>query len=141
MLYKPFCHIVQDIGDSAAEFITNWQTFRPLYKPWHQHRTLSDIESVANDTSTIHETNPPDTMEINEWELLYQLHPTDELLINDLDMLGLRGFDDTHNWNHTTIPLDLQNNTIQFIENSRSIHHILQTHQEILATLTTLSPM
>ncbi len=80
-------------------------------------------------------------MEINEWELLSQLHPTNELLINDLDMLGLRGFDDTHNWNHTTIPLDLQNSAIQFIENSCSIHHILQTHQHILATLTTLSLM
>lgn len=66
MLYKPFHHIVQDIGDSAAKFITNWQSFRPFYKPWHQHRTLSDIESVANDNSTIHETNLLDTMEINE---------------------------------------------------------------------------
>jgi len=141
MLYKPFHHIVQDIRDSAAEFIINWQTFRPFYKPWHQHRTLSDIESVTNDTSTIHETNPPDTMEINEWELLSQLHPTNELFINDLDMLGLRGFDDTHNWNHTTIPLDLQNNATQFIENNYSIHRILQTHQHILTTLTTLSPM
>ena len=141
MLYKPFRHIVQDIGDSAAEFITNWQTFHPVYKPWHQHCTLSNIESVADDTSTINETNPLDTMEINEWELLSQLHPTNELFINDLDMLGLRGFDDTHNWNHTTIPLDLQNNAIQFIENSCSIHRILQTHQHIMVTLTTLSPL
>jgi len=64
-------------------------------------------------------------MEINEWELLFQLYPTNELLINDLDMLGLCGFDDNHNWNHTTIPLDLQNNAIQFIENSHSIQQIL----------------
>lgn len=97
MLYKPFRHIVQDIGDSATKFIANWQTFRPFYNPWHQHRTLSDIESVTNDTSNINEANPTDTMEINEWELLSQLHPTNELLINDLDMLGLRVFDDTHN--------------------------------------------
>jgi len=65
MIYKPFRHIVQYIGDSATKFITNWQTLYPFYKPWHQHRTLSDIEFVADDTSTIHETNPPDTMEIN----------------------------------------------------------------------------
>jgi len=56
-------------------------------------------------------------------------------------MLGLHGFDGTHNWNHTTIPLGLQNSSIQIIENSHSIHRILQTHQHILVTLTTLSPM
>ena len=97
MLYKTFGHIIQDIGDSVAEFTTNWQKFCPFHKPWHQHRTLSDIESVANDNSTIHEANPPDTMEINEWELISQLYPTNEFLINDLDMLGLHGFDENHN--------------------------------------------
>ena len=107
MLYKPFRHIASDIGNSAEEFIRNWQAFRPFYKLWHQHRTLYDINPPANDNTT-QEFHPPETMDLNEWELLSQLYPTDELLINDIQMLGLRGLDDSHNWNDTTIPLHLQ---------------------------------
>lgn len=141
MLYKPFRHIARDIGNYAEEFIRNWQAFRPFYEPWHQHRTLSDIDPLANDNSNIHEFHPPDIMDLNEWELLSQLYPTDELLINDLQMLGLRGFDENHNWNHTAIPLHLQEIGPQFIENNHSVHRIIQTNIDILTYLNSLSPM
>ena len=59
MLYKPFRHIASDIGNSAEEFIRNWQAFRPFYKPWHQHRTLSDIDTPTNDNTTTEEFHPP----------------------------------------------------------------------------------
>lgn len=41
-------------------------------------------------------------------------------------MLGLHDFDN-HNWTHTTIPFNLQEIGIQFIENNHFIHHIHQT--------------
>ena len=80
-------------------------------------------------------------MDLNEWELLSQLYPTDELLINEIQMLGLRGFDDNHNWNDATIPLHLQEIGAHFIENNHSLHHIIQTNTNTLKCLSSLSSM
>ena len=79
-------------------------------------------------------------MQMNEWEILYHLHPCYNIEIDSLEIIGHRDFDFNHNWSHTSIPLHLQETTINFIEfncsNNQNQHRPLST----LPQYHTLSP-
>ena len=66
----------------------------------------------------------PDSVDMHEWKFLSQLHPGNNLEVDDLDMLGHRDFDSNHNWNHTTIPSTLHETAENFIEFNRSFTQI-----------------
>ena len=79
-------------------------------------------------------------MQLDEWELLSQLHPTNDMQISDLDILGHRDFEKNHNWDDTTIPLILQELAIEFIQNNRLDHHLPQPSYSDTPNSQTLSP-
>ena len=82
----------------------------------------------------------PQPMQLDEWELLSQLHPTNDMQVSDLDILGRRDFDKNHNWHDTTTPLHLQELAIDFIQNNRSDHHLPQPSYSNTPNSQTLSP-
>ena len=96
------------------------ETFRGSYNPWHVNRQPSPPPTISIDTPPPHEDHPACSIDMSEWELLSQLHPGNNLQLDDLDMLGHRDFDTNHNWGHTHIPLHLQNLTISFLDLNRS---------------------
>ena len=82
----------------------------------------------------------PQPMQLDEWELLSQLHPTNDIQISDLDILGRHDFDKNHNWHDTTIPLIYLELAINFIQNNRSHHHLPQPSYSDTPNYQTLSP-
>ena len=77
---------------------------------------------------------------MSEWELLSQLHPGNNLQLDDLDMLGHHDFDTNHNWGHTHIPLHLQNSTISIIDLNRSSNQAELQHFSTSASPNCFSP-
>ena len=107
MLYKPFCNIQLDIGTYDDAIVTNWQELKLTYTPWHVDRKPIEPISLSKDTMVFDGLQNLQPMQLDEWELLSQLHPTNDIQISDLDILGHHDFDKNHNWHDTTIPLIL----------------------------------
>ena len=105
LLYKPFRNVPKDIGSSDLEIVSAWESFHGSYNPWHVDREPSPPPTISVDTPPPDEDHPTSSINLSEWELLSQLHPGNNLQLDDLDMLGHRNFDTNHNWGHTQIPL------------------------------------
>jgi hypothetical protein len=108
MLYKPLCNIPLDIGTSNEEITTNWAQMKNTYTPWHVDHKPPTPLPIAQENAFGDEMKTPHPMDLDEWEILSQLHPTNNIQISDLDMLGHHDFDNNHNWNTTSIPFNLQ---------------------------------
>ena len=91
----------------------------------HVDRKLVEPISLSEDTMVSDNLQNPQPMQLDEWELLSQLHPANDMQISDLDILGRCDLDKNHNWHDTTIPLHLQELAIDFIQNNHSDHHLL----------------
>ena len=77
---------------------------------------------------------------MSEWELLSQLHPGNNLQLDDIDILGHRNFDANHNWGHMHIPLHLQNSAISFLDLNRSSNQVELQPFSTLASPNFFSP-
>ena len=65
---------------------------------------------------------------MDEWELLSQMRPGNNIKVNDLEMLGHREFDKNHNWSHNNICTELHETVTSFIE----VNHLsIQLHEDI----------
>ena len=140
MLYKPFPNIPLDIGALDDAIVQNWEALSLTYNPWHVDRKPIDPISLPEDTMVTDNLQYPQPMQLDEWELLSQLHPTNDMQLSDLDNLGRCDFDKNHNWHDTTIPLDLQELSIDFIQNNRSEHPLPQPAFSNTPNSMTLSP-
>ena len=87
MLYKPFCNIQLDISASDNAIVTNWQELKLTYTPWHVDRKPVKPISLLEHTMVSNDLQNPQPMQLDEWELLSQLHPTNDMQISDLDLV------------------------------------------------------
>ena len=87
MLYKPFRNIQLDIGASNDAIIINWQELKLTYTPWHVDRKPIEPISLSEDTMVSDDLQNPQPMQLDEWESLSQLHPTNDMQISDLDLV------------------------------------------------------
>ena len=108
LIYKPFRNISSDMGNSNEDFVANQEHLFPSYKAWHVDHKASKPLPLADDNLVDGQIQPFHPTNLDEWEILSQFHPTDDIQVNHLDMLGLCDFDKNHNWNYTIIPFNLQ---------------------------------
>ena len=79
MLYKPFCNIQINIGDSDDAIVTNWQELKLNYTPWHVDRKPIEPLSLSEHTMVSNDLQNPHHMDLDEWKLLSQLHPANDM--------------------------------------------------------------
>lgn len=79
-------------------------------------------------------------MELGEWELLSQLHLSNNIQLSDLNMLGHCNFHNNHNSICTYVPIHMQETTVQFIDFNGSNHQIEHVDSSIPPYLDSLSP-
>lgn len=85
------------------------------------------------------ETDPQCTMDMDEWKFLSQLHPSNNILFDELE-LGHCDFNANHNWAHSIIPSFLEETTIHFIEFKCSTTQLRQIPSPTTHSLSSLSP-
>jgi hypothetical protein len=122
------------------KLLQTWAQMKNTYTPWHVNHKPPTPLPIAQENAFIDEMKTPHPMDLDEWEMLSQLHPTNDIQISDLDMLGHHDFDNNHNWNTTSIPFNLQEIAIQFIENNHSHHQLPQPCYSNTPSSKTLSP-
>ena len=118
-MYFPFRTLPGDIGSTDAEIIAHWEQKKGTYTPWHVHRENEHPQSPPTEDQTTANT-PPASMQMNEWQILSQLHPSYNIAIDDLNMIGYLDFDVNHNWSQNIIPPPLQETTSNFIDFNHS---------------------
>lgn len=96
LLYFPFWTLPNDIGSTDVEIITHWEQKKGTYTPWHVHQEIENPQTPHVEDQTTIDT-PPNSMQMNEWQILSQLHPGYNIAIHDLDMIGYHNFDANHN--------------------------------------------
>lgn len=100
-MYFPFRNLPDDIGANKEAIVAQWEQVKHTYHAWHVHRAHADPPlSTTLDDSPV-ETNPHCTMDMDEWQFLSQLHPTNNILFDELELLGHRDFNANHNWAHS----------------------------------------
>ncbi|XP_057840713.1 uncharacterized protein LOC131050530 [Cryptomeria japonica] len=120
LLYKPFRHIPIDIGASTDQIIANWKLlYMDGYSRWHiygveQECTIENDEDF--DTNDFQNSHNEDQY---EWEYLSQMGASNNITINDLQMLGKRDYDINFDWAepHPTNPLHLT--AVHFISTNK----------------------
>ncbi|XP_057822399.1 uncharacterized protein LOC131034819 [Cryptomeria japonica] len=104
ILYHPFRNIEMDFGSSDDEIKAQWERFSNNYHPWHVHRTTSTT-TEESDTST--PASEPEQIQqdfLTEWQALSALYPGIPIQLDELDMLGQREIDLSHDWGKHHIP-------------------------------------
>lgn len=115
LLYFRFCNLPNDIGRSNEEIITHWQQIKHTYRAWHVHRSPEEPPFVESNDVGILEMKNHHSMDMDEWKFLSQLHPSNDILLDNLDMLGHHNFDANHNWVYSLIASNLQEIAIFFV--------------------------
>lgn len=140
LLYKPFRNISSNIGNSNEDFVANWEHRFPSYKACNVDHHPSKPLPLADENLVDGKLQPLHPTNLDEWEMLSQIHPTNDIQVNHLDMLGLLDFDKNHNWNDTIIPFNLQEIAIPFITNNCSNQHLPHPCHSNSTTSNSLSP-
>ena len=98
LLHFPFRTLPTDVGSTDEEIISHWELKKDTYIAWHVHDASKDPQSpFFNDTSTSLIPPHPDSVDMNECKFLSQLHPSNNLKVDDIDMLGSHDYDSNHN--------------------------------------------
>ena len=85
----------------------------------HIERVEEEPSTPLSDGSNFDAIMFPLPHTMDEWELLSQMRPSNNIQVNDLEMLGHREFDKNHNWSHNNIPTHLHVTTTSFIDLNR----------------------
>ncbi|XP_057873917.2 uncharacterized protein LOC131079892 [Cryptomeria japonica] len=120
LLYKPFRHIPIDIGASTNQIIANWKLlYMDGYSRWHiygvEQECTTDNDEDSDTNDFLHSHNEDQY----EWEYLSQMSASNNITINDLQMLGKRDYDINFDWAepHPTNPLHLT--VVHFISTNK----------------------
>ena len=97
LLYKPFCSFHHDIGKTSSEIISHWHHIKDTYVVWHvEHAQEQPSTPLSDDSNSNAITFPSHTMD--EWELVSQMRPGNNIQVDHLEMLGNHEFDKKNNW-------------------------------------------
>jgi len=96
LLYFPFHTLPNDIGSIDAEIIAHWEQRKGTYTPWHIHQEIENPQTPHTEDQSTSDT-PLNSMQMNEWKILSQLHPSYNIEVDDLDIIGYHDFDANHN--------------------------------------------
>ncbi|XP_057866341.2 uncharacterized protein LOC131073844 [Cryptomeria japonica] len=116
-----------DFGSSDDEIKAQWERFSNNYHPWHVHRTTSTT-TEESDTST--PASEPEQIQqdfLTEWQALSALYPGIPIQLDELDMLGQREIDLSHDWGKHHIPTQQKVVATTFIHSNRTTfqsHHV-----------------
>ena len=83
---------------------------------WHVERKQEQPSTPPSHDSNSNAITFPLPHSMDEWELLSQMRPGNNIHIDDLEMLGHRDFDKNHNWTHKNITTDLHHIATSFID-------------------------
>ena len=86
---------------------------------WHIEHTEEEPSTPLSDGSNFDAITFPLSHTMDEWELLSEMRPGNNIEVNDLEMLGHREFDKSHNWSHSNICTKLHETTTSFIDLNR----------------------
>jgi hypothetical protein len=79
VLYKPFCNIPFNIGTSNKQITTNWAQIMNAYTPCHFNCKAPTPLPIAQENSFGDEMQTLHPMDLDEWEMLSQIHPTNNI--------------------------------------------------------------
>ena len=119
LLYKPFRALPEDIGTTSSEIISHWHRIKGTYVVWHVERTQEQPSTPVSDDSNSNAVTFPFPHSMDEWELLSQMRPGNNIQIDDLEMLGHRDFEKNHYWTHNNITTHFHETTTSFIDLNR----------------------
>ena len=127
LLYKHFRSIPHDIGTTTSKIISHWNHIKGTHVVWHIQRAEEEPSTHLSDDSNSNAItfSLPHTMD--EWELVSQMPPGNNIQFDHLEMLGHHEFDKNHNWSNNNIPTHLHETTTSFIE----LNHLsIQLHED-----------
>ena len=84
LLYKNFCSLPDDIGTTSFEINSHWHHIKDTYLVWHVDRLLEDPSTPPFDDSTSDPIPFPFPPTMVKWEILSQIHPGNDIHIDDL---------------------------------------------------------
>ena len=80
LLYKPFHSIHQDIGTTSSEIISHWHHIKDMYVVWNVEREQEQPYTQAlSDDSNPNAITFPLSHSMDEWELLSQMQPSNNI--------------------------------------------------------------
>ena len=97
LLYKPFRSIPHDIGTTTSEIISRWYQIKGTYVVWHIEHAEEEPSTPLSNVSNFDAITFPLPHTMDEWELLSQIRPGNNIHIDEFEMLGHRDFDKNHN--------------------------------------------
>ena len=95
---------------------------------WHIERAEEEPSTPLSDDSNFDAITFPFPHTMDEWELLSQMRPGNNIEVNDLEMLCNREFDKNHNLSHNNICTHLHEIETSFIELNRLS---IELHEDI----------
>ena len=120
LLYKPFRHITIEISITKDEIVTNWKSLQPTnYIVFHINRVQNIPTAEPEDDTDNDDLEILEDPDLYEWELLSQMGASNNLNIDDLDMLGKRDIDINYSWNTNNIFHQLDESTTTFISKGK----------------------
>ena len=128
LLYKHFRSIPHDIGTTTFEIISHWHHIKGTYVVWLIEHTEEEPSTPLSDGSNYDAITFLLSHTMDEWELLSQMRPGNNIKVNHLENLGHHEFDKNHNWSHNNICTQLHETATSFIEVNRLS---IELHEDI----------
>ncbi|XP_057849653.2 uncharacterized protein LOC131060435 [Cryptomeria japonica] len=116
-----------DFGSSDDEIKAQWERFSNNYHPWHARRTTS---TTAEESDTSTPSSEPEQIQqdfLTEWKALSALYLGLPIQLDELDMLGQREIELSHDWGKHHIPTQQKVVATTFIHSNRTTfqsHHV-----------------
>ena len=78
--------------------ISHWNHIKGTYVVWHIEIAKEEPSTPLSDGSNFDSITFPLRHTMDEWEILSQMEPGNNIQVDDLEMLGLHEFVKNHNW-------------------------------------------